>query len=163
MVIVYLFAIVAANLLVGWFGPSVTVINAFLFIGLDITSRDKLHDRWHGNGLVWKMGLLIAVGGIVSWILNNGLAQIAIASTVSFVAAAIIDTAVYHLARNKSWFARCNLSNLASGAADSILFPLLAFGWPPMLLVMLGQFVAKVLGGFVWSYILKNKKESNQP
>jgi len=157
MVIVYLGSIVLANLLVGWFGPGVTVVNAFLLIGLDITSRDKLHDRWHGRGLVLKMGLLIAAGGIISWVLNNSLAQLAIASTVAFAVSAIVDTTVYHLARNQSWFKRCNLSNLASAATDSMLFPLLAFGWPPMILVMLGQFIAKVAGGYLWSLVLKKK------
>lgn len=155
MVIVYLGAIVAANLLVGWFGPSVTIINAFLLIGLDITSRDRLHDRWHGRGLVWKMGLLISAGGLISWALNANLFNLALASTVAFAVSAVVDTLVYHLLRHRAWFIRCNVSNLASAAVDSILFPLLAFGWPPLVLVMLGQFAAKVIGGYLWSLVLR--------
>ena len=50
-VVLYLFAIVAANLLVARFGPSVTIINAFLFIGLDLTTRDGLHEAWGKSGL----------------------------------------------------------------------------------------------------------------
>ena len=39
----YLVAIIAANLLVAKFGPAISIVNAFLFIGLDLTARDKLH------------------------------------------------------------------------------------------------------------------------
>jgi hypothetical protein len=41
----YLAAIVAANLLVAH-DPSWVYVNGFLFIGLDLTTRDVLHDRW---------------------------------------------------------------------------------------------------------------------
>ena len=51
----YLVAIVAANLLVAHFGHGVAVLNAFLFIGLDLTARDGLHEAWRNCGLVWKM------------------------------------------------------------------------------------------------------------
>ena len=82
-VALYLVAIVAANLTVAMWGPSMTIVNAFLWIGLDLTSRDKLHDAWHGNGLVWKMGALIAAGSVLSWLLNQNAAQIALASFVA--------------------------------------------------------------------------------
>lgn len=159
MVIVYLGAIVAANLLVGWFGPAGTIFNAFVFIGLDITARDRLHDKWTGRGMPLKMAALIAAGGAISWTLNNAVANIALASTVSFAAAATVDGAIYHLAKRKTWIIRSNSSNIASAAVDSALFPLLAFGWPPMVAVMVGQFAAKVLGGLVWSFILRRKGE----
>jgi hypothetical protein len=59
LIALYLAAIVAANLSVAYFGPASTIVNAFLFIGLDLTARDRLHDAWHGRGLAWKMTLLI--------------------------------------------------------------------------------------------------------
>lgn len=43
-VIMYLVAIVLANLTVAAFGPRMVIVNAFLFIGLDLTARDRLHD-----------------------------------------------------------------------------------------------------------------------
>lgn len=58
LITLYLFAIVAANLLVAEFGPSVTILNAFLFIGLDITVRDHLHERWERLHLWRNMALL---------------------------------------------------------------------------------------------------------
>ena len=53
--IVFCAAIVAANLLVGWLGPKATPFIAFFLIGLDLSLRDKIHEVWHGKGLIWKM------------------------------------------------------------------------------------------------------------
>lgn len=155
----YLVAIVAANLLVVWFGPGVTIINAFLFIGLDLTARDRLHDAWRHDGLVWKMGFLITSGGLVSYLLNRDAGQIALASTVAFTAAALVDGIVYHLLRRRPFLVRANGSNIPGAAVDSIVFPTLAFGgflpW-----ITLGQFAAKVAGGFVWSLILNRRADA---
>jgi hypothetical protein len=151
-VILYLLAIVLANLTVAAFGPAVIIINAFLFIGLDLTARDRLHDAWRGNGLWWKMVILIAAGSVLSWLLNRDAGTIALASFVAFAAAAATDAVVYHLLGRYPRWLRINGSNVPSAAVDSLIFPTLAFGsfiWP----VVLGQFAAKVLGGFVWSMI----------
>src|SRR5437870_6356702 len=93
----YLGAIVAANLLVVQFGPSVTILDAFLFIALDLTARDNLHEAWEHQGLVWKMSLLIAGGSLLSFLLNRDAGQIAIASFVAFMLANVADTISYQL------------------------------------------------------------------
>lgn len=157
IVALYLSAIIAANLTVAWWGPSVTIINAFLFIGLDLTARDRLHDTWRGNGLIWKMSLLIAAGGLISYLLNRDAGPIAVASTVAFAAAALTDAGIYHLLRRKPFLIRANGSNIPGAAVDSIIFPTLAFG-SLMPWITLGQFTAKVLGGFVWSLILNRRR-----
>ena len=51
-IVMYLGAIVLANFSVFYFGKWATIANAFLFIGLNITSRDKLHDSWKNDKLV---------------------------------------------------------------------------------------------------------------
>lgn len=156
-VIIYLLAIVAANLLVAAFGPGMSIVNSFLFIGLDITTRDKLHESWYGRGLVWKMGALIASGSIISFGLNRGTGMIALASFVSFALAALSDTLVYHLLYRYGYLVKVNGSNVVSSLVDSIVFPTIAFGgFLP--LVSLGQFLAKTLGGFVWSIILNRRR-----
>jgi hypothetical protein len=152
-VLMYLVAIVAANLTVAMWGPSMTIVNAFLWIGLDLTARDKLHDAWHGNGLLWTMGALIAVGSLLSWLLNRDAGQIALASFVAFAAAAVVDTAAYHLLRERVWWQRVNGSNVLSAAVDSVIFPTIAFG-ALLPAIVLGQFAAKVLGGALWSMVL---------
>jgi hypothetical protein len=159
LVALYLAAIVAANLLTAAFGPAMSIWNAFLFIGLDLSTRDKLHDRWRGRLLGVRMLALIAAGGAISWVLNRDAGQIAVASVVAFTAAATVDAVVYHLMRRRRWLERANLSNVAGAAVDSLVFPTLAFGgilpW-----VTFGQFVAKVGGGFVWSLVLKGGRRA---
>lgn len=150
----YLVAIVAANLLVAQFGPSVAIINALLFIGLDLTARDHLHETWKGARLVVKMTLLIGAGSALSWFLNRDAGQIALASFVAFACAGIADAIVYHLLGERARLLKINGSNVISAAVDSAIFPALAFGFPLLWGVMLGQFVAKVGGGFLWSLVL---------
>lgn len=152
-VVMYLVAIVLANLTVAAFGPQMVIFNAFLFIGLDLTARDRLHDAWRGNRLFVKMAALIAAGSLLSWILNRNAGQIALASFVAFAAAATVDAIVYHvLGRYPRWL-RINGSNIPSALVDSVIFPTLAFG-QLLIPIVLGQFVAKTLGGLVWSLIL---------
>jgi hypothetical protein len=149
----YLVAIVAANLSVATFGPSVTIVNAFLLIGLDLTLRDRLHEAWQGRWLVPKMALLIATGGAISYVLNAGAGPIAVASTVAFTVAATLDGLAYALLAPYRRLVRVNGSNVVGAAADSLIFPTLAFG-SLMPAIVLGQFAAKVAGGVLWSLIV---------
>lgn len=154
LVALYLFAIVAANLLVAQFGPSISVFNAFVFIGFDLTTRDALHEQWHGHGLVWKMLALIVAGGGISYALNRDALPIAVASCVAFVASETVDFLVYSALHRRSKLVKMNGSNIASAAVDSLVFPVLAFGgflWP----IILGQFVAKTVGGALWVLVLR--------
>jgi hypothetical protein len=153
VIAVYLAAIVAANLSVAAFGPAASILNAFLFIGLDLTTRDALHDRWHDDHLILRMGALIAVGGAISFALNAGAGQIAVASTVAFALAATVDGVVYAALGDRAYLVRVNGSNIPAAAVDSLVFPTIAFG-AFLPIVVLGQFAAKVAGGFVWSLVL---------
>jgi len=153
LILMYLVAIVLANLSVAAFGPGVTVINAFLFIGLDLTARDALHERWQTH--LWRnMGLLILTGSVLSAVLNWNALPIAVASCGAFGLAAVTDTFIYQRLHDHPKLVKMNGSNVISAAVDSITFPALAFGFPLLLPVMAGQFVAKVGGGFVWSLLL---------
>jgi len=153
-VLAYLGAIIAANLLTTRLGAWITPINGFVFIGLDITTRDHLHDAWDRKGLWWKMVLLIGSGSVLSWVLNRNAGQIALASFVAFAASGLIDALVYQGLGRLTPFERINWSNLASAAVDSVLFPALAFGWPPDMAIVYGQATAKVGGGLFWSLVL---------
>lgn len=159
MIAVYLIAIIAANLSVAYFGPVAVIPNSFLLIGLDLVTRDALHDRWQGRQLPIRMAVLIATGSLLSWLLNRNAGPIALASLVAFGVAATVDSIAYHLLRRYEWLTRSNVSNLYAAAADSLLFPTLAFGaflpW-----IVLGQFVAKVVGGLIWSVVLRHRTAS---
>jgi hypothetical protein len=154
LVFIYLLAVVLANMLILWLGPQAAVITAFLFIGLDLSLRDKLHDQWHGNQLWWKMLALICGGSVISILLNWDALPIALASATAFLAAGVGDALVYAGLRKKRFMIRANGSNVAGSAIDSIVFPTMAFGvFMPE--IVLGQFVAKCVGGFLWSLVLQ--------
>lgn len=152
LVALYLTAIVSANLLVAHFGPALSIITAAVFIGLDLSTRDALHEKWRGQ--LWlRMGALITVGSFVSWAVNRDAGKIALASMIAFGAAATVDAVLYHFLRKRPWLQKSNGSNVLAAAVDSLVFPTIAFGgFLPA--IVLGQFAAKVGGGFVWSLIL---------
>jgi hypothetical protein len=154
----YLAAIVAANLSIAHWGPTAAVYNAFLFIGLDLTTRDRLHDLWRGR-LIRNMAFLILAGSALSYVLGRALGsgpfvgRIALASCVAFGAAATADALAYHFLRDRPWYERANQSNIAGAAVDSVVFVALwPFGFAFTYAFTL--FAAKVAGGVVWSFLL---------
>jgi hypothetical protein len=151
----YLIAICAANLAVARWGVAAEIPAAFVLIAFDLTVRDALHERWRGRHLWLRMAALIGSGSALSYLLNRESASIALASCVAFGAASVGDALAFHLIPG-SWLRRVNGSNLVGAALDSLLFPTLAFGvWMP--LVVLGQFMAKVVGGGIWSLVLETR------
>jgi len=148
----YLAAAIAANFSVMFFGPISTPFNAFLLVALDLVTRDALHERWREH--LWRnMFLLIASGSVITYLINADAVRIAIASTVAFLATGIADTLMYHALRRFPRLKRVVGSNAVSALVDSIVFPVIAFGGP-IWWVTLGQWAAKVLGGYVWAVIL---------
>ena len=147
-IITYASAMTLANLFIATFGVWVSPINAFLFIGLDLALRDWLQMQIKA----WQMAVLIAVSGGLTYALNQDAGMIAIASAVSFTVAALVDWAVFSKITG-SWFKRANVSNVAGAAVDSIAFPTIAFGvFMPEIVAL--QFLAKIAGGAVWTYLL---------
>lgn len=149
----YASAIIGANLLAAAFGPGVTPITAFVLIGLDLTLRDWLHLRLSPL----RMALLIVLTGGVSYGLNSAAGTIAMASAVSFMFAALVDWWVFAKLQG-SWQRRVNFSNVCGAAVDSLLFPTLAFG-ALMPEIVLAQFVAKTIGGSLWTLVLNHARK----
>ncbi len=155
-ILLYGAAMVCANLSIAAFGPWVSPINSFLFIGLDLSLRDHLHDRWRGDRLWPRMLALIVGAGLVSWLLNPAAGKIALASVAAFIAAGIADAVAYHRLRDRPYLQRTNGSNAVGAAVDSFLFPTLAFGgFLPHIVAL--QFAAKFSGGLVWSLVLRRR------
>lgn len=158
LVTAFVAAAVTANLLVAEFGPGISVLNAFLLIGFDLSSRDALHDKWNTRR-VPKMAVLIIAAGAISYLLNPASGKIAVASVVAFVSASAVDWLVYHFLRRLPWSERANGSNIAAAAVDSFLFPAIAFGFPILWPIVLGQFTAKVAGGAVWALVISSVRK----
>lgn len=145
---IYALAMTAANLSISFFGPWVSPINSFLFIGLDLALRDWLHTKLKAHQMI----LLIVFSGLLTYILNPAAGMIAIASAVSFTCAAVIDWSVF-AKMTGSWIKKANGSNVAGALTDSIIFPTIAFGVLMPNIIAL-QFAAKVFGGAVWAYLI---------
>jgi len=158
--IVYVVVLVGANMLVTVFGPQITPVLAFFLIGFDLSLRDWLHLKIRPV----QMCELILFCGAVTYALNPAVGMIALASSVAFTSAALVDWATFARLRG-SWLFRANGSNVAGAAVDSLIFPTLAFGVLMPHIVAL-QFVAKVAGGAVWAALLartvqRKRKPSN--
>lgn len=147
-IIVYTVAMTAANLLIAAFGPAISPVNAFVLIGLDLALRDWLHVRLK----VWQMAALIALTGVLTFVLNPEAGQIAVASAIAFTTAALVDWGTFAKLKG-SWLFRANGSNVAGAAVDSLIFPTIAFG-ALMPQIVIAQFVAKVAGGAIWAWAL---------
>lgn len=153
--IFYVAAMLLANLLVSKFGPAISPVLAFFLIGFDLSMRDWLHVRLQA----WQMAGLIVVAGTLTYLLNPAAGMIAVASSVAFTSAALVDWATFASLRG-SWMLRANRSNVAGAAVDSLIFPTLAFGaLMPHIVVM--QFAAKVAGGAVWAWVIQRFANSS--
>ena len=78
-VILYLAAIVIANILILLYNPETVSMPlalmaetgiSFFLIGLDLSVRDKLHDYWENRHLWPKMVSLIVSGSLITIIFN---------------------------------------------------------------------------------------------
>ena len=151
--LIYILILVVANMVVAYFGPASTPVVAFVLIGLDLTLRDRLHDRWEGRQLWPRMLALIAAAGLLSYVLNPTSGPIAIASVVAFGFASLADAVAYQLLAERTWLVRANGSNVVGAAVDSLVFPLMAFG-VVLPSIVVAQWVAKVVGGTVWAFVI---------
>lgn len=152
LVAAFLAAIVAANVTLANWGPSAIVPNAFVLIGLDLITRDRLADFWGTRR--WSRTLaLIAAGGLLSWWLSRNAATIAEASAVSFAAAECCEAVAYHLLRRQRWADRAPRAATIGAIVDSVVFPTLAFG-SFAFGTSLTQFAAKLAGAVVWMWLL---------
>lgn len=152
-IVIYIAALIAANLAVAWFGPTAMPVIAFFLIGLDLTLRDRLHDRWRGRHLWPRMLGLIVMAGVVSYWLNPASGPIALASVVAFGLASLADAGAYHLLAGRAWTVRANGSNVVGATVDSLVFPVMAFG-AALPSIVLAQLAAKIAGGMLWAMMI---------
>lgn len=150
--VLYVMAIVVANYSVFLFGPTMTIVNAFLFVGFDMVARDVIHQQHGMMASIWLSG----AAGALSYALNPAGGIIALASVAAFILAAVADAVTYQFSRG-AWVARSNKSNIAGAAVDSIIFPLVAFG-AVLPGITLGQFAAKVFGGALIALLISRTK-----
>lgn len=144
----YIAAIVAANYLTSHYGL-VSVGWGFLVTagtfaaGFALLARDFV--QRYGN-VRWSLGA-IAVGALLSWWLADPF--IALASTVAFAGAELVDLLVFTPLRERGFFVAALTSNIVSAPIDTVLFLWVA-GFPLTLAAVEGQFIGKV----VWATLV---------
>lgn len=151
LVSIYAAAIIAANLLVAQFGPSITPINAFFLIGLDLALRNYLSLKINR----YQMAAMIFGTGALSYLINPATGMIAIASGVAFTLAALADWATFNTVQGQ-WMKRNFAGNSVGALVDSVVFPTIAFGGL-MPAIVIAQFIAKVAGGTAWGYLINKR------
>jgi len=151
LIALYAAAIITANLLVAKFGPSITPINAFFLIGLDLALRNYLALKMNR----YQMAAMILVTGALSYAINPATGMIAIASGIAFTVAALADWATFNTVTG-NWMKRNFAGNSVGALIDSVVFPTIAFG-SLMPAIVVAQFAAKVLGGTMWGYLITKK------
>lgn len=158
VVVLYLGAIVAANVTTAALGPYASIVNSFVLIAFDLTARDRLHAAWDGPGRhLWRrMFALIAAGGVLAYLVNRSAGPVALASCIAFAAASLTDALIYARVRG-NLRRRANASNAGAAVVDSIIFPTLAFGGFA-LPVVLWQITAKIAGGWLWARVLIRRR-----
>jgi uncharacterized PurR-regulated membrane protein YhhQ (DUF165 family) len=154
-VLIFLAAIVLANLSVAHFGPVSTPINAFFLIGLNLTLRDSIHDRWHNKNLTIKMLALVVASAGITYALNKNAGIIGLASVIAFTASLSADWILYQAFWNKKKWQKMLYSNTGSAAVDSVLFPTIAFGAIMPEIIIL-QFLAKFFGSSFWIWVINS-------
>jgi len=150
LVVVYLAAIVAANLLVARYGQIALLFTAVALLPTDFLIRDILHSRWEVESKYWffAMALLVGSGGVITLLVNYSAVNVALASSAAFCAAGVSNAAVYASIALDRKFTRMTASNAVASVVDSVLFPLLAFGtldWR----ISAGQAALKFIGGLL--------------
>ena len=158
LILLWLAAITAANLISAEFGPEASIYNAFFLIGLTLVIRDRLHDVWRENRVA-KMAALILTGSLIAYLVTPDAGKIGLASGVAFLAAESVDGIVYHTVRFWPWLERSNFSNFFGAAVDSLVFPTIAFGGV-MWGITAGQFTAKVAGALLFTLVIARWRQT---
>lgn len=152
-ILIYVLAVIAANFLVLYFGKYGLWISSMFLIPFDFVMRCYFHERWRGRELVYKLGLLIGSACLATYLINYRTLPIALASASGFIVANIAAGLFYQAFIKNSKFIKVNGSDVIAITVDSIAFQLIAFSvFDP--LVLSGQILVKIVGGFVWYYIL---------
>lgn len=149
----YLLAFVFANFVVLWFGQYGLIFTALFLIPFDFIMRCLFHETWKGKELIVKLGSLVLVSSLLTYIINSQSINIALGSSFGFISAQIIAGIFYQVNINKSIFFKVNGSDAIGILIDSIVFQLVAFSSID-LYVTISQFVLKLIGGLFWYWLL---------
>ena len=163
-ILIFLIAIVLANLSIFYIGPHMAIWNSLVLIGLDLSVRDTLHERWHGKNLKRNVFFLVLSGALITLAFNTASIWICLGSVAAFSLALWGDSYVYEKLFHRSKLEKMNASNIVSAFIDSAVFVCIALHFLPIkeqvnIIAMMSG--AKIVGGAAWAWILTRKKIAN--
>jgi uncharacterized PurR-regulated membrane protein YhhQ (DUF165 family) len=151
--ILYIAAVVAANLLVKHYGPQAAPAIAFVAVAAVLIFRDRFADLVGSRTTSQILqAALIGVGAIATYLLNSDAALIAKASVIAFVASELTEQVLYLLMRNRPWMERAPWAAVPAALVDSVLFITIAFGFS--FWIIAAQFGCKVGGAYLWANVI---------
>lgn len=153
---IYLLAFILSNFIVLWFGATGLIFTALLLIPFDFVMRCMFHERWKGIELIIKLGALIILSSLITYIINADSKSIALGSMFGFASAQIAAGIFYQIVIRKSYLIKVNGSDLIGILFDSIVFQYVAFNIIDFN-ITISQTMLKFMGGLFWYWILFNK------
>lgn len=137
-------------------GQNALIFTAVFLVPFDFVLRAYFHERWKGKKLIRNLGIIIIIGGILTYLINSNALHIAAGSTAGFLVANIAASLYYQALIKKSYFVKVNGSDLFAIIADSFVFQYIAFN-NVSLNVMSAQIALKITGGLLWYWIIFHK------
>jgi uncharacterized PurR-regulated membrane protein YhhQ (DUF165 family) len=152
----YLLAFVLANFIILWFGPKGLIFTSLFLIPFDFVIRCMFHEQWKGKELIIKLGLLVLIASIITYVINKNSLNIALGSCFGFIMAQIFAGIFYQAFIKESYFIKVNGSDFIGIIVDSIVFQTIAFNFVDIK-ISISQILLKVLGGLFWYWIIFKK------
>ena len=115
--------------------------------------RCMFHETWKGKELIIKLGLLVLVSSLATYLINRQSLNIALGSMFGFIVAQIGAGIFYQLTIKSKPFIKVNGSDIIGIVFDSIVFQLVAFN-SISTSITLTQIFLKVVGGFFWYWVI---------
>src|SRR5690625_2256715 len=104
---------------------------------------------------------VFTAAGRLAYAVDQSAGMIAIASVAALTGSSIVETLVFQGVFRRRWMVRSNASNVAGAVADSLIFPVVAFGvtgvggWAALLALVATQAATKTLGGLLWATVFR--------
>lgn len=153
---IYLLAFIFANFIVLWFGANGLIFTALFLIPFDFVMRCLFHEQWKGIELILKLGTLVVIASLITYLINKESLNIAYGSAFGFISAQIFAGIFYQLFIKKTYFVKVNGSDAVGILVDSIVFQLIAFELINPT-ITISQFLLKITGGFFWYWVIFEK------
>jgi len=153
---IYLIAFTLANFIVLWYGDVGLIFTALFLIPFDFVMRCMFHEQWKGVELILKLGALVCVSSLITYLINQDAQHIAFASIGGFISAQIVAGIFYQSFIKQSFFIKVNGSDAIGIIFDSLVFQIIAFRIITPYITA-SQIFLKMVGGLFWYWIIFKK------